>query len=70
MTINELIGALEAILGRSADRQHTDPRAGDIRLSFADTRLAARELGWRAQIPFEDGLARTVAWFQDRDASG
>ena len=70
VTINELISSLEAILDQTADRQHTEPRAGDIRLSFADTRMAARELGWRAQIPFEDGLARTVAWFQDRDASG
>ncbi len=29
-----------------------------------DTSRAAREFGWRARIPFEDGLAETVAWYE------
>jgi UDP-glucose 4-epimerase len=64
VTLNELVTGLESILGVEAQREFTEPRAGDIRLSFADTRAAAVELGWRAQIPFEDGLARTVEWFR------
>jgi GDP-L-fucose synthase len=29
-----------------------------------DTSRAERELGWRARIPFEEGLRETVAWFE------
>ena len=30
-----------------------------------DTSRAERELGWRARIPFEEGLAETVAWYEE-----
>jgi GDP-L-fucose synthase len=30
-----------------------------------DTSKAAELLGWRAAMPFEEGLARTVAFFRD-----
>ena len=29
-----------------------------------DTSRALREFGWKARIPFEDGLRETVAWFE------
>jgi GDP-L-fucose synthase len=29
-----------------------------------DTAKAEREFGWKARIPFEEGLAETVAWFE------
>ena len=31
-----------------------------------DTSRAERLLGWKAETPFEDGLARTIAWYKDR----
>jgi nucleoside-diphosphate-sugar epimerase len=30
-----------------------------------DTSRAERELGWKARIPFETGLAETVAWYEE-----
>lgn len=66
VTLNELITAIGDILGLEVHRRTTEPRSGDIRLSFADTRLAARTFGWRAQIPFEAGLARTIEWLGER----
>ena len=30
-----------------------------------DTSRAAREFGWRARVPFEDGLAETVKWYEE-----
>ena len=29
-----------------------------------DTSKALREFGWKARIPFEDGLRETVEWFE------
>ena len=39
---------------------HEPPRAGDVRVSRADVSLAERELGFRARIPIEEGLRKTV----------
>lgn len=64
VTLNELVTGISSILDVEVAQRNTDPRPGDIRQSFADTRLAAVALGWRAQISFEDGLARTIAWLR------
>ena len=29
-----------------------------------DTSRAEREFGWKARIPFEDGLRETIEWFE------
>jgi GDP-L-fucose synthase len=34
-----------------------------------DTSRALREFGWKARIPFEEGLAETVAWYERERAS-
>jgi GDP-L-fucose synthase len=41
-----------------ASRPNGQPRR------MLDTSKALRELGWRAQIPFEEGLRETVEWFE------
>ena len=44
-------------------------RAGDIRHCYADTEKAARLLGFRAQIRFEDGMADLLRWLEGQEAS-
>jgi UDP-glucose 4-epimerase len=50
-------------LGRAAGKQIepelADLRPGELQRSCLDVRLAASELGWRAEVPIADGLART-----------
>jgi nucleoside-diphosphate-sugar epimerase len=62
-TLLELLEELGALLGVTPRWTHTDPRPGDIRNSHADVTAAARDLGWQAEVPLSEGLARTVAWF-------
>jgi nucleoside-diphosphate-sugar epimerase len=59
----DLLSILEQILGRDVDPVHTGPRAGDIPHSRADPTAAHRDLGFRCDVDFKDGLRRTVAWF-------
>lgn len=39
-------------------------RDDEIREMVPDVSAAARDLGFRAAVPFADGLARTVAWYR------
>jgi len=58
----DILGKLEAIIGRRAILRHEAPRAGDQRSTFADTTKLQRHLGWNAQTSLDEGLARQVAW--------
>ena len=59
----DLLDILQRTLAVSVQPHHVAPRAGDVRNSRADCALAHAQLGWGAEVSFEDGLARTVSWF-------
>lgn len=50
------------------DRQPEQP--GDVRQTYADVTLAARELGYRANVPLREGLRRFAAWYRAERAAG
>lgn len=60
ISLNELLAALQAIVGRSIEPIHGPPRAGDVRHSLADLGRARELLGWEPVVSLEDGLRRTV----------
>jgi UDP-N-acetylglucosamine/UDP-N-acetyl-alpha-D-glucosaminouronate 4-epimerase len=64
VTLLALLRSLGAITGQPAKARHAKVRAGDIRHSLADIRLARRLLGYRPIVDFQTGLARTVAWYR------
>lgn len=57
-----------AVLGKPAEllRFVQDRPGHDRRYAMQDARL--RALGWRPQVEFEDGLRRTIAWYQEHPA--
>jgi dTDP-glucose 4,6-dehydratase len=59
--ILELTGADAALI------RHVEDRAGhDRRYSLDTSKL--RALGWEPQKPFEEGIAETIAWYQENRA--
>jgi UDP-glucose 4-epimerase len=62
-TVNHVADLIGGILGKEVKREHLEPRAGDIRASWADNSAAREALGWEAQIDLEEGLRRTVDAF-------
>ena len=54
-----LLEVLSAVAGQPLRPQFLPPRVGDIRDSWADVEAAARDLGVRAGMRLEEGLART-----------
>ncbi|HVY62510.1 MAG TPA: dTDP-glucose 4,6-dehydratase [Planctomycetota bacterium] len=58
----ELLGKPESLIRYVTDRPGHDRRYA------IDASKAKRELGWAPRIGFEDGLARTVAWYRANEA--
>ncbi len=60
----DMIAILNRLLDKDIQPRHTDPRPGDVRHSRAAIDKARRLLGYEPVISFEDGLARTLAWYE------
>ncbi|MGH3045114.1 MAG: dTDP-glucose 4,6-dehydratase [Gaiellaceae bacterium] len=55
---------LEQLGKPSSLKVHLPERPGQVDRHIGSTEKAERLLGWRAATSFEDGLARTIAWYQ------
>jgi UDP-glucose 4-epimerase len=60
VTLLELVAALNHLLGSNIVPRHADARVGDVRDSRSDISAARRDLGYDPDVPFLDGLARTL----------
>ncbi|HEY7398402.1 MAG TPA: NAD-dependent epimerase/dehydratase family protein [Gaiellaceae bacterium] len=64
LSVAELHAACARVAGVDAPPEHEEARLGDVRRSVVDPSLAARELGWRARVSLDEGLARTWDWLR------
>lgn len=62
VSVWEVLGKLEIIIGRRAEVRHEPARQGDQRSTTADTGKLQRHLGWQPRIGLDEGLSRQVAW--------
>jgi len=60
----ELLEAIYTAAGRRVEPIFGPPRAGDIRHSQADISVARERLGYEVVVPFPEGIAQTVGWYQ------
>ncbi len=65
VTVNDIITQIGKLLDAEAKPRHVDARQGDIRHSWADIGEARRVLRYEPAVSLSDGLARTVAWYQE-----
>jgi nucleoside-diphosphate-sugar epimerase len=66
ITINRLWQSVAGLAGHAVAPEYQAAREGDIRHSVADIEAARRHLGFAPQVGFEEGLARTHAWYRTR----
>jgi nucleoside-diphosphate-sugar epimerase len=64
ISLNTLFDTVRDLLGSKVEPIYADPRAGDVKDSQADISKARRVLGYQPSVTFEDGLAKTVAWYR------
>ncbi len=65
ITLNELIGAVERVVGREAVIEQMGMQAGDVDRTWADLARSRAELGYAPTTSIEDGIARQFAWMRD-----
>ena len=64
VSLNQVLEALGRLTGKTLEAKYDPPRDGDIRDSQADIAQAREYLGYDPQVGFEEGLERTVEWYQ------
>lgn len=64
ITLNELVAMINEILGKDIKPVYKEPRAGDIKHSFADIQLAEKNLNYKPLVEFKEGLKITIESFK------
>jgi nucleoside-diphosphate-sugar epimerase len=64
ISLNELLRTLQHLTNNTEPPRYEEARAGDVRDSQADIAKAERLLGYRPTVDLEEGLRRTLEWFQ------
>ena len=65
-SLNQTAEMLRKIIGFSGEVKYAEPRTGDVKHSLADIGLAQKHLGYFPDVSFEEGLKRTVEWYQEQ----
>jgi len=64
VSLLDVISRLEKLLGKEAKLEFREVNPADIRETRAEVGKAKGKLGWTAQVDLDEGLARTVAWYE------
>src|SRR5690349_11669865 len=64
VSLNQLFTTLRGLIGATVEPIYDKPRAGDVKDSQADISKAARLLGYKPIVTFEQGLKNTVEWYR------
>ena len=60
----ELVAAINRVLGTEIEPVFDSPRAGDVKESLADITLARELLGYEPSVSFDEGLRRSIDFYQ------
>jgi UDP-glucose 4-epimerase len=67
-SINELFRMIRDLINPSVPEVHGEAKPGEQQRSVLGYARAQAILGWQPQVSLQEGLRRTVAWFQARVA--
>jgi dTDP-glucose 4,6-dehydratase len=65
MSVLALAERIRTLAGSSSPIEFVDRPVDDPGVRRPDCSLAERELGWRPRMTWEDGLTRTITWFEE-----
>ena len=70
LTIEDIARAILRMTGSSSRIVYKELPADDPKVRRPDLTLARTILHWEPQVPLEDGLGRTIAYFRAKLAAG
>ncbi len=62
--VNYVIEMVEELLGKKASVEQQPSHPADVKATWADVSRAKQVLGWKPAITLEEGLRRSVEWYQ------
>jgi GDP-L-fucose synthase len=66
ITIRDLTGLITRLMGFAGEVRWDESRPDGQPRRSLDTSRAERLFGFRAEVPFEEGLRRTIEWYRSR----
>ena len=67
-SVNDLLRQINRWVDHPVQAVHGPPKAGEQRRSAVDPSRAKQLLGWSPQVTLEEGIRRTVEYFQHSEA--
>jgi dTDP-glucose 4,6-dehydratase len=68
VTIGDVVGKVGEIVGRDleveVDDRRVRPEKSEVSRLHADSSKALQLAGWRAEVPLDEGLSRTIEWIR------
>ncbi len=68
VSINDVIGRLERLIGKTAVIEHYPAHVADMESTWANIDKANRLLDWKPLITLDDGLKRCVDWYLENES--
>ena len=65
VTINQIIGMINKLVGKNVKPIYAPSRAGDVKHSLADITLARKTIGFNPTVSFQQGLEKAIGWYRD-----
>lgn len=65
VSVRDVAETIRRILGETVRIETLPARPGDYGGKTVSSEKAARELGWRPKVPFEEGMRRYIAWVRE-----
>ncbi len=67
-SVNELYRVIAEEIGTGMEPGYADPRPGDVKHSLADISRAKEKLDYRVEVPFEEGIKKTIDWYRQEES--
>ena len=64
-SLNRTLALLRELIGTDVEPIYGPPRTGDVLHAHADIARARQLLGYEPKVSFEEGLRKTVQWYQE-----
>ena len=62
LSLRELLAVFEKVIGVKAKIRERESHNASVEETYADIELAGKVLGWKPEVPIEEGVSRLVEW--------